>query len=298
MTRERDGVSDPVPPRAERPGGETSRKLGIVAGGGKLPRRVVDRCLSEGRPFFVFVIENAAEPGLFDDVPHMPIRLGAAGAYLKRAKEEGIQDLVMVGPVTRPSLPAMRPDATALKVLTRIGARALGDDGLLRAVIGYFEREHGWRIVGVDTLLTDMSPEPGQLGAHAPDAGALSDVARGQEVLAALAKADVGQAVVVQEGLVLGVEAIEGTDSLIARCAGLRREGAGGVLVKFAKQGQEMRADRPTLGPRTVEGARDAGLSGIAVEARRTLLVDRERMVEIADAAGMFLVAVDPSADA
>lgn len=273
---------------------DNARKLGIVAGGGALPRRVVDRCLADGRPFFVFAIQNAAEPGHYDDVPHVWIRLGAAGTYLKRAVEEGVQDLVMVGPVKRPSLPALRPDATALKVLTRIGARALGDDGLLRAVIDYFETEYGWRVVGVETLLADMSPEAGQLGRHAPDGAARSDVERGQAVLAALAAADVGQAVVVQEGLVLGVEAIEGTDALIARCAGLKREGPGGVLIKCAKRGQELRADRPTLGPRTVESARDAGLRGIAVEAGRTLLVDRERMVAIADAAGMFLIAIDP----
>ena len=282
------GQADPRGPDAA----DRARKLGIVAGGGHLPRRVVDRCLAEGRPFFVFAIENAAEPGLFDDVPHVPIRLGAAGQYLKRAVDEGIQDLVMVGPVKRPSLPALRPDTKALKVLTRIGARALGDDGLLRAVIGFLEEEYGWRVVGVETLLSDMSPEAGQLGQHPPDETAWSDIARGQAVLGALAEADVGQAVVVQEGLILGVEAIEGTDALIARCAGLKRSGPGGVLVKFAKRGQEMRADRPTLGPRTIEGARDAGLRGVAVEARRTLLVDRERMVEIADKAGMFLVAV------
>ncbi len=276
--------------------GETSRKLGIVAGGGPLPRRIVDRCLADGRPFFVFAIRGAAQEGLYDDVPHCWIRLGAAGEYLPRAEREGIQDLVMVGPVKRPSLVAMRPDATALKVLTRIGAKALGDDGLLRAVIEYFETEHGWRVVGIERLLTDMSPEPGQLGRHAPDAVAQSDIERARTVLSAIAAADVGQAVVIQEGLVLGVEAIEGTDSLIERCKGLKREGPGGVLVKAAKRGQEMRADRPTLGPRTVENARDAGLRGIAVEAGRTLLVDRERMVAIADEAGMFLVAI-PSLD-
>ena len=167
--------------------GETSRKLGIVAGGGPLPRRIVDRCLADGRPFFVFAIRGAAQEGLYDDVPHCWIRLGAAGEYLPRAEREGIQDLVMVGPVKRPSLVAMRPDATALKVLTRIGAKALGDDGLLRAVIEYFETEHGWRVVGIERLLTDMSPEPGQLGRHAPDAVAQSDIERARTVLSAIA---------------------------------------------------------------------------------------------------------------
>jgi len=279
------------------PGSDAQRKLGIVAGGGSLPHQVIEKCQAEGRPFFVFAIKGAAPQGSFDALPHCWIRLGAAGDYLKRAQDEGVQDMVMVGPVKRPSIFAMRPDATALKILTKIGAKGLGDDGLLRAVIDYFEKSYGWRIVGVETLLSDMSSEVGQLGCHSPDETARSDVKRGTEVLAAMAASDVGQAVVVQEGLILGVEAIEGTDALIARCAGLKREGPGGVLIKCAKQGQEMRADRPTLGPKTVEGARDAGLRGIAVEAGRTLLVDRARMVEIADAADMFLIAIPPLDD-
>lgn len=290
--------ADPAAPGsagAAADAGGGARKLGIVAGGGELPRRVVDRCLAEGRPFFVFAVEGAATPGAYDDVPHAWFRLGAAGACLRRAQAEAIQDLLLVGPVKRPSLAALRPDATALRILTRIGSRALGDDGLLRALIAHLEREYGWRVIGLEDVLGDeLTPAPGRLGRHAPDATSRQDIARGRAVLAAMAAADVGQAVVVQDGIVLGVEAIEGTDALIARCGELRRDGPGGVLVKFAKAGQELRADMPTLGPHTVERARDAGLRGIALEAGRTLLVDRARMIELADAAGLFLVALAP----
>ncbi len=125
-----------------------------------------------------------------------------------------------------------------------------------------------------------------------PDEQALVDIAQGERVARALGALDIGQAVVVQQGLVLGVEAIEGTDALLRRCAGLRREGPGGVLVKVEKPGQEQRADRPTIGPQTVALAAAAGLRGIAVEAGATIVLDRDEVVAAADRAGLFVFGI------
>ncbi len=122
-----------------------------------------------------------------------------------------------------------------------------------------------------------------------------ADIARGLRVARTLGALDVGQAVIVQQGLVLGVEAIEGTDELLRRCATLRREGVGGVLVKVEKPGQEPRADRPTIGLRTVLLAAETGLRGIAVEANATIVLDRDEVVRTADRAGLFLVGVGGS---
>jgi hypothetical protein len=132
----------------------------------------------------------------------------------------------------------------------------------------------------------------GPLGRLRPSPEAEADVARGIAVARALGALDIGQAVVVQQGLVLGVEAIEGTDELLRRCAALRRDGPGGVLVKLAKPGQEARVDRPTIGPRTVALAAEAGLQGIAAEAGATLLIDRDELIRAADRAGLFVVGV------
>jgi len=142
-------------------------------------------------------------------------------------------------------------------------------------------------------VLDDLKPAAGVLGRHRPDEVAAEDLERGRAVLRAMSTADIGQAVVVQQGMVLGVEAIEGTDALIDRCGGLRRDGPGGVLVKLPKQGQEKRTDLPTIGPDTVARATAAGLRGIAVAAGATIIVRREDVVQAADAAGLFLVAVE-----
>jgi len=147
----------------------------------------------------------------------------------------------------------------------------------------------------VDSLLDGLMARPGQYGAHAPDDQARSDLERGLEIARAMGAMDVGQAVVVQQGMVLGVEAIEGTDALVKRCGELKREGPGGVLVKIKKPGQDRRADLPTVGVETAAAAAAAGLRGIAFEAGGTLVMDEVEMVREADDAGLFLIGISPS---
>ena len=265
--------------------------LGIIAGGGLLPRRVIDGCRAAGRDVFVLALEGAAEPPTVAGVPHAWCRLGAAATGLDLLRAHGVGELVLAGGVSRPSLAMLRPDWRAAKFFARIGYRALGDDGLLSAVVKELERE-GFRVVGPDRLLADADLPEGPLGAVAPDEEAQADIVCGFALARAIGALDIGQAVVVQQGLVLGVEAIEGTDGLLRRCAGLRRDGPGGVLVKAAKPGQEPRADRPTIGPQTVTLAADSGLAGIAAETGATLVIDRAEVIRRADAAGLFVVGV------
>ena len=268
--------------------------LGIVAGSGGLPRRVIDSCRASGRAVFVLALEGETDREALAGVPHAWCRLGGAASGLDLLRANGIAELVLAGGVRRPSLLSLRPDWRAAKFLARVGYRALGDDGLLSAVVRELERE-GFRVIGADQLLREASLPEGPLGQVRPDADAMADVAHGMRLARAIGALDIGQAVVVQQGLVLGVEAIEGTDALIRRCASLRRDGAGGVLVKAEKPGQESRADRPTIGPQTVRLAAESGLAGIAAQAGATLVVDRDEVVRLADAAGLFVVGVLPA---
>ncbi|HTZ37144.1 MAG TPA: UDP-2,3-diacylglucosamine diphosphatase LpxI, partial [Stellaceae bacterium] len=226
--------------RAGPPAGE---RLGIVAGSGTLPRRLIEACAARGRPVYVVALRGEADPEAVAAVPHDWCRIGAAAKALALLRENGVRELVLAGGVRRPSLSAIRPDWRAAKFFAKVGYRMLGDDGLLSAVVKELEIE-GFRLVGAHELLDASTTVPeGPLGRLAPDAGAAADIARGIAVARALGALDVGQAVVVQQGLVLGVEAIEGTDALLERCARLRRDGMGGVLVKLEKPGQERRAD-------------------------------------------------------
>jgi DUF1009 family protein len=264
-------------------------KLGILAGAGELPRRVIDACRAARRDFFVLGFTGETDPTLLADVPHAMIRLGAAGEGFRLLHEAGVDELVFAGGIRRPTVKSLRPDWRAAKFFARMGYRALGDNDFLSAVIKEMEAE-GFRVVGADTILDHVLAPAGPFGRLKPDAQAESDIARGLAIARALGTLDIGQAVVVQQGLVLGVEAIEGTDALLTRCGGLRREGPGGVLVKIAKPAQERRADLPTIGVKTVAAARAAGLRGIAVEAGSTIVIDRVGVIEAADRAGLFVV--------
>lgn len=272
----------------------TKGPLGIVAGGGPLPGRVAGAATAAGRTVFVVGLEGFAEAAVLAPYPHAYVRLGAAGRMLQLLREHGCRDLVIVGPVQRPSLLDLRPDAEGARILARIGRAAFaGDDGLLAALVRVLADE-GFRVLGAHEVLTEVLAPEGLLTRTAPDAEAMSDLARGVAVLRALGAADVGQACVVQQGIVLAVEAVEGTDAMLARCAALARPGPGGLLVKLAKPGQDRRADLPTIGPRTVRAAVQAGLRGIAFEARGTMLTDRSGMIDAAEECGLFLLGVEP----
>lgn len=267
-------------------------KLGIVAGGGEFPGLVIAACRAQGRPFHVLALEGHADPQIIADAPADWIRLGSAGSGLKILKAQGVSDIVMIGPVRRPGFAELAPDWWSAKLIAKVGLKALGDDGLLRAVASALEDE-GFHVVGVDEVLSDSLAPAGPYGTLLPDEQALADIKRGWEVAKGIGALDVGQSVVVQQGLVLGVEAIEGTDRLLARCADLKRDGAGGVLVKVRKPNQDRRLDLPTIGMKTLNAAAAAGLRGIAVEAGGTLVLGREALAAEGDRLGLFVVGIE-----
>jgi len=269
-----------------------ARKLGIIAGSGDLPRRLAEACVAQGRGYFIIAVRTHCDEAEIEGLDHAWVDLGSIGTTLKHLKSESCQDVVMAGPIQRPSWSTIKPDLRAAKLLPKL-MKAKGDDALLSIIVAEFEKE-GFGVVGIDDVLSGLKPSAGALGDHQPDEQQRVDIKRGVEVARALGALDVGQAVVVQQGFVLGVEAAEGTDALLARCGALRREGAGGVLVKIAKPEQERRTDLPTIGVNTVTGAADAGLAGIAVEAGGSLIVDRDAVVEAANARGLFIVGIDP----
>ena len=263
-------------------------KLGILAGSGPLPRRLIEVCLANGRPFFVLAFNGETEAATVAGTEHAWVRVGAVGKAIQLLKDARCVELVLAGPVRRRSPMAFRPDWRGLQFFARIGRRFFGDDGLLSAVIHELEGE-GFRVVGAEAILPVLLAPSGAFGRNAPDAEALADVERGIGILKALGDLDIAQAVVIQQGVVLGIEAVEGTDRLVERCRDLHREGRGGILVKMPKPGQESRVDLPTIGSRTVERAHRAGLTGIAVEAGGTIVLDREAVGALADRLGLFV---------
>jgi DUF1009 family protein len=264
-------------------------KLGILAGRGPLPAQVAAAVLARGTQVFVLAFEGATDPDLVRELPHRWVPLGAVGRAIDALRAAEVDEVVLIGAVRRPALASL--DRRGMQLLARLGLRRHGDDQLLRLIVEELERE-GFRVVGADTLIEDVLAPEGQMTALAPDADAMRDIALGIEVAGRLGDLDIGQAAIVQQGLVLGVEAVEGTDALMARCAGLKRAGRGGILVKVKKPSQERRADLPTIGPHTIRVAAETGIAGIAVQAGQCLIIGRAEMIAAADRAGLFVIGV------
>ena len=271
------------------------RKLGIIAGGGELPKEVISWCQKQNRPYFVLAIQGNAEEKIFTPkVCHEWIRIGQAGTGFKRFKDEGVKEVVLIGTIKRPTLAELVPDLRTAAFFAKIGAKSLGDDGILRALVKEIEAD-GMRVVGIQEVVPNLLAKEGFLTKKKADKEDEEDIRRGIEVASGLGKLDVGQSVVVQQGLVLGVEGIEGTDKLILRCKEYLRKGKEPVLVKLRKPEQDMRIDLPTIGTRTIENAHKCGFRGIAVHAGNTLIVDEKAVIDLANKYKMFIKGINPA---
>jgi DUF1009 family protein len=274
---------------------EISSPVGLIAGGGAMPFAVADCMRARGVQPVLFALKGACDPEAVARFRHHWISVGQVGRAIKLFRAENCRDLVFIGTLVRPALSEVRLDWGTVRVLGRVWAAFRGGDDHLLSGIGRILEQDGFRMVGIKDVAPDLLMPEGCLTRTAPDPNAAGDIARGREVLAALSPFDIGQAAVVIDGHVVGVEDIEGTDGLLARVARLRKEGRirakamRGVLVKAPKRGQDLRFDLPTIGSRTIEGAAAAGLAGIAIIAGNTIVADPQAMIEAADAAGLFV---------
>ncbi len=280
------------------PAPELTSPVGLIAGGGVVPFAVADSLAARGVESVLFALRGACDAQKVERFRHHWISVGQLGHLTKLLRAEGCRDLVFIGTLTRPSLSEIRLDLGTLRVIKQVWAAFRGGDDHLLSGIGRILEQDGFRMVGIRDVAPDLLMPAGCLTRAAPDAQAEADIAKGRDVLRALGPFDIGQAVVVIDGHVVGVEDIEGTDGLLARIVGLRWQGrirsaAGrGVLVKAPKSSQDLRFDLPTIGPATIDGAREAGLAGIAVAAGTTQIVDPQAIIAAADAAGLFVTGV------
>jgi DUF1009 family protein len=274
--------------------------LGIIAGGGDLPRAVAESARKDGRDVFVISLTGEANDWTAQ-FPREQVSLGEMGKTLRALSAQKCGDVIFAGRVDRPRFADLRLDAKGALVAPRIAAAALkGDDALLRAVVDVFEKE-GHRVLSIAEAAPSLVVREGSIGRHRPSAEALQDIKKGFEVVARLGELDIGQAAAVCDGLVLAVEAAEGTDAMLARIPALPERLRGvpakrrGVLVKAPKPIQDRKTDLPVIGVHTIANAASAGLAGIALEAGGALIVDRDDVVRAADAADLFVIGVSPA---
>ena len=273
------------------------RKLGLIVGGGGLPLALADHCQRTGRAYYVIRLKGFAEPTL-QAHPGEEAGIAEIGRIVRIARAAGCEALCFAGIVRRPDFAALKPDARGLAWMPgAIFAARKGDDALLRFLMSGFEKE-GFAIEGAHEVMGELTLPEGPLGAHAPGEAHAGDIAKAIETARAVGALDIGQGAVVCDGLVLAVEAQEGTDAMLRRVAELPASLRGapdrrrGVLAKVPKPIQEERVDLPTIGIATIERAALAGLAGVVGVAGKMLVLDREAVTRAADAAGLFIAGV------
>jgi DUF1009 family protein len=274
--------------------------LGLIAGGGELPRAVAHAAKAAGREVYVVALLGSVTLDWTNAFHHEFLSPGEPGRIIKALKAHGVQEVLLCGKVDRPKFNEMKLDAKGMLLLPKaIAAAKKGDDALLRFIVGICE-DAGLTAISVAQGAPALVAQEGVLGKIAPDAEHRADIERAFQVVHALGALDVGQAAVVCEGLALAVEAAEGTDAMLSRIPRLRESLRGtaekkrGVLAKALKSLQDAKTDMPVVGVETVRNAAAAFLAGIAVEAGAALVLDKAAVAAEADRLGLFVVGMKP----
>lgn len=281
-------------------------RLCIIAGGGMLPYHVYSSCLKAGIAVHIIALEGEFEEILqttssstYESTPPTAaidfFPAYRASKIIARIKQLGIEHVTFAGRIRRPNhLAKLILDPLGrdlLKRLTIIGRNT--DDTILRTVIAIFE-ENGLKVLPPESLSSEIRIEPGPLTICRPQPADLETIGRGCTILNTLAPFDIGQGLIIASGgLVIGIEAAEGTQKLIRRCGEIIKQKhspiSTAILVKLSKRGQDKRIDLPAIGPDTISACRESGVIGIAVAAGESVIVERSTTLALADEGGLFV---------
>lgn len=268
-------------------------KLALVAGSGALPLRVAKACERRGEPFHVIRLQGIANEAM-RAFPGDECGLGEFGKFVRVMRSVSCDAVVFAGTVRRPDFKSLTPDWRGAALLPKFAAAAMRGDGAILAALVEAVESEGFLVVGAEEVIRELAAPKGPLTARAPSDEHRADMRKAAAVIRALGPFDIGQGAIVASGLVLAIEAAEGTDAMLDRCAllpSVMRGGsaANGVLVKRPKPGQELRVDLPAIGVETVRRAHKAGLAGIAIEAGVAIVIDAEETAAEADRLGLFV---------
>ncbi len=260
--------------------------IGIIAGSGEFPRMAARSARAQGRRVVVCGFVGHTDPALEAEADAFTLlHLGQLGKLIEFMKSQGVREICLAGAVSKPKALDLRPDLRVVRLLFSL--RGKGDDAILRALAGELERE-GLRVVQASQLVPELRGAAGALSSRQPGEEEWEDIRFGWPIAQTLGKLDIGQALVVRGGIVVAVEAMEGTDETLAR--GGRLGGKGCTLIKIFKPGQDERLDQPAIGAKTIEVMARHGYACLAFEAGNTLFFEQEKALALADKAGIAVI--------
>jgi hypothetical protein len=266
-------------------------KLGIIAGAGYLPRHVYDNCLKKKIDCLVIGLNKETDFDLFGNIPVEKFDIHRISKIVKFMRLHGVTHVTLAGKVRRADISRLLLDIKGAKLFAMIVANGLGDNAILKTIINFIESE-GFKLIAPEKIALDIVVQKGAMTKTKPSSTAEEDIKQGIKILKGISTFDIGQSLVIQNGLVLGIEAAEGTDELIKRCGEIRQEGEPPILVKVCKTHQDKRVDLPCIGPDTIVNAHNFGIRGIAAEAGSSLILEQEKTLKLANEYKIFIVGV------
>jgi UDP-2,3-diacylglucosamine hydrolase len=264
--------------------------IGIVGGRGLLPAEIAKLYIERGGECYVAAILNNLDCDLPTFVPNKFFKIGEVGGVVEYFKQHNVAQVIFVGGINRPNLSSVQADLLGVMLLAKIAMKKfLGDDEVLRIIANFFE-DRGFEVISAQDIILPSSDI--HLTIKPPSKQDQVDIELGIKVAKSLGMLDIGQSVIVADGYVLGVEAAEGTDNLIKRCALLRKRTSGGVLIKVMKSKQDIRMDIPTIGLHTIQNLIDYSYNGVAIENGKVIISNLENTVKLANQHRIFIMQI------
>ena len=263
--------------------------IGIIAGKGSMPYLIANNYAKQGGNCYIAAIEGEANIDLIKNFEHNVFKIGMVGTAIKYFQENNIQNIIFIGGITRPNFKNLAVDKIgSLLLLKIIKQKIRGDNNLLKTIAKFFE-SYGFKVISSNAIYKNQQFDNNIIMNASPSNLDKKDINLGIKLLNHLSRFDVAQSVIIEDGYILGIEAAEGTDNLIARCASLRKESYGGVLIKLPKLGQDNRLDMPTIGPNTIQNLAKYNYSGVAIQNSNVIIAEEELTIKLANEYKIFI---------
>lgn len=273
---------------------ENIDRLGIIAGSGNLPLSIIEECKKRKIEPFVIIMKEFANEADYKSLKYITAQFGDIGKSIAFFKKNKVKKIVFAGAVKKPDLKTIWPDLKGFFLLMQLlKSKVFGDDTILQTTIKFLEKE-GFTIVPVDSIISDIKISEGIAGkVDLPSKDYFNDINLGIKVLKQIGNLDIGQSVVIQNGIVVGIECIEGTEKLIERCGLLKyKTGRKPILVKIKKSNQTRKIDLPAIGVDTVKQIKNAGFAGVAIDCHNGLIIDKNEVIKLANDNKIFIYGV------
>tara|TARA_B100000315_G_C14468781_1_gene537293 strand:- start:167 stop:982 length:816 start_codon:yes stop_codon:yes gene_type:complete len=266
-------------------------KIAIIAGGGSLPIVIGENLIKSGNSVVFFCLESYIKKNDYSKFKCIFIKLELLSKIIKLLKFHNINKIIMAGHVKRPSLKDIQFDYKTIKFIKEYTLQPKGDDKLLLSIVKFFEKE-GFNFIDWKKECNELFVNEDNLSKKIPNIISLENLKKGLEVFKTLGKTDLSQSIIIQNNIVLGVEAAEGTDELIKRCYKYKKKGDKGVLIKLSKYNQDNRFDVPVIGLRTLKLLKKFDYEGVFIEKKKLIILDKDKAINFCDNNSIFISSV------